>query len=567
MYPTVVCSLRGLRIPWGRRLGWVAVIWVVVFWRLGYASLLDPDEAHYAELTREMLRAKQWLVPLLDGSPYIDKPFLFHWLQGLSVLLFGPTEFAFRLPSALGAVALILTTWWLGAALFSRAIGESAALMVATVPATFALASIGMIDMVNTAFLFGAVAFLLVAAFRRRARLQYVGYVLLALAVITKGPVALVLVGLFAAGAVAAGRAVREPILRLNWFRGLLIVAAIASPWFTWMWRAFGQQFVESYILSGNLWYFTEPASFSLRTTSYAFYLRILVTALFPWSIIAIGRLIDVVIVRSRAPIEPEARTLWIWMLVVLGFFSAARFRLDHYIFPATPACCLLAARAWNSAASDRRWRATRIAIGAVAATLMIAAAITSAAIYEIDLGLGATALALPLTLALGGAAIAIQMVRKHGLAPDNATALVATLVGAYAAVVTIGLPVLERSRPTAPLGRWIAQNSAPEAVVGSYGLEDWRASIRYYADRRVVTLESLDAVRAFFEQRPDGYVLMRARDYRALRRAGLDLHGAGELPAIVGRTGRYFRRQVWGRIMIVTLTGRTHPPLRGPST
>ena len=65
---------------------WIAIGWIVVFWRLGYPSLLDPDEAHYAELTREMLHSGSWLVPLLDGQPFIDKPVLFHWLQGASVL-------------------------------------------------------------------------------------------------------------------------------------------------------------------------------------------------------------------------------------------------------------------------------------------------------------------------------------------------------------------------------------------------------------------------------------------------------------------------------------------------
>src|SRR5215210_2721344 len=77
-------AARGLlTIPdtWPMRVGWIVVVWTVVFWRLGYLSLLDPDEAHYAQLTREMMRSRRWLVPLLDGAPFIDKPVLFHWLQ------------------------------------------------------------------------------------------------------------------------------------------------------------------------------------------------------------------------------------------------------------------------------------------------------------------------------------------------------------------------------------------------------------------------------------------------------------------------------------------------------
>src|SRR5215510_2580227 len=127
-------------------LGWATIVWIVVFWRLGYASLLDPDEAHYAELTREMLHSGSWLVPLLDGKPFIDKPVLFHWLQGVSVLLLGETEFAARLPTALSAIGLVAITRWVGTALFTEEIGSLGAVMFATIPATFALSSIAIFD-------------------------------------------------------------------------------------------------------------------------------------------------------------------------------------------------------------------------------------------------------------------------------------------------------------------------------------------------------------------------------------------------------------------------------------
>jgi 4-amino-4-deoxy-L-arabinose transferase-like glycosyltransferase len=260
-------------------------------------------------------------------------------------------------------------------------------------------------------------------------------------------------------------------------------------------------------------------------------------------------------------------RMLWLWLFVVIGFFTLARFRLDHYIFPAAPACCVIAARAWVNAVEDRRWRATRVAIGIVAVVLVAGAVIASAMMFRIDLGLDKKALALPLALVAGGGLLAVEMIRRRGAPPPRPTVLALTLLASYAVVVVVGLPVLEGSRPTAPLGRWIAENAPNESVVGSYGLTDWRASIRFYADRRVVELPSLDEVRAFFEQHPDGYVLMRSRHYRALREAGLDVHEVGGLPAIVGRTGKYFRRQVWGRILVVTVSGRTQPPLGPPHT
>src|SRR3954451_13410962 len=128
-------SLRAarLRVSLGalRSIRWAAIAWIGGFWRLGYATLLDPDEAHYAELTREMLHSHSWLVPLLDGHPFIDKPVLFHWLQGLAMTLLGETEFAARLPSALAAIALFAITRRLGLLLFGEVVGEWGAIMFA----------------------------------------------------------------------------------------------------------------------------------------------------------------------------------------------------------------------------------------------------------------------------------------------------------------------------------------------------------------------------------------------------------------------------------------------------
>ena len=133
---------------------------------------MDPDEAHYAQLTREMRHAGNWMIPLLDGLPYIDKPVLFHWLQGLAIAVLGETETAMRLPSAIAAIALFWLTRWTGVQLFDARLGVRAWLMLATMPMTFLLGSIGVFDMVFTAFLFGAVAFSLVSALNDRPRLQ-----------------------------------------------------------------------------------------------------------------------------------------------------------------------------------------------------------------------------------------------------------------------------------------------------------------------------------------------------------------------------------------------------------
>src|SRR6476469_9945608 len=64
------------------RISAVAVLlFVVLFWRLGVPTFWDPDEAHYAETSRELLRTHDWLAPYYNEQPFFEKPIMFHWLQ------------------------------------------------------------------------------------------------------------------------------------------------------------------------------------------------------------------------------------------------------------------------------------------------------------------------------------------------------------------------------------------------------------------------------------------------------------------------------------------------------
>ena len=160
---------------------------------------------------------------------------------------------------ALAALAIVGTTWWLGVTLGSAEIGLVAGLLLTVNPSVFALARYAILDTVFTAFLFGGVAMLAVAALRNRPRLQYGGYVLLALATLTKGPLAIVLAGLAFAIAIAVSADARRRLLGLRWVLGLLMVAALSAPWFLYMWRRFDGAFVQGYVLNENVRLFAQP--------------------------------------------------------------------------------------------------------------------------------------------------------------------------------------------------------------------------------------------------------------------------------------------------------------------
>ena len=67
----------------------VVLLFVVLFWRLGTPTFWDPDEAHYAETSREMIATSDWTAPFYNEEPFFDKPVLFHQLQGTFMRLTG----------------------------------------------------------------------------------------------------------------------------------------------------------------------------------------------------------------------------------------------------------------------------------------------------------------------------------------------------------------------------------------------------------------------------------------------------------------------------------------------
>src|SRR5580765_2193322 len=351
------------------------LIVVVLFWRLGAPSFWDPDEAHYAETSREMIATSDWSAPFYNEQPFFDKPVLFHQLQGTAMRLVSDPELGARLVPALAALGLIAITVWFGTVMVSRDVGLVSGLILAGCPGVFGLARYAILDTLFTMFTFGGAACLAVAALRNRPRLQWLGYLAIALGVQTKGPIALVLCGLTMLLLMALSGDLRRRLLALHWAAGLVIIVAVSAPWFVYMYVRFKDGFVNGYILDENVRLFAGTRFGN--QPGYGFYFQILAAALLPWTGLLAGRLIDDV----RALLEGEAldgveTMLWGWTLAIVGFFTLSTFKLDHYVFPAAPALCLLCARAWSDVRADQttpRHRAARIGLYLIGPLLLVA--------------------------------------------------------------------------------------------------------------------------------------------------------------------------------------------------
>jgi len=231
-----------------RALAALAVI-TSFFWLLGAAPLFDVDEGAFSQATLEMFERGDFLTTYLNGEPRYDKPILVYWLQALAVAALGPTEWAFRLPSALCA-----TGWaWLTYLFTRRHYGVDRALFAALLLAT----SLG-VYIIGRAATADALLNLLLAAAMFAAWLHlssaerkwlYATHAAIGLGVLAKGPIAILIPLVVTFIFCWLRRDVRTWLRAVFDWRALLLLIAIAAPWYLVILLKEGRGFIDGFIM------------------------------------------------------------------------------------------------------------------------------------------------------------------------------------------------------------------------------------------------------------------------------------------------------------------------------
>jgi 4-amino-4-deoxy-L-arabinose transferase-like glycosyltransferase len=335
-------ALRTAIATHGPALALAAAVLLGLFYGLGAFPLFDVDEGAFSEATREMIERGDWVSTWLNGQPRYDKPILIYWLQAASVLLFGASEFAFRLPSALAASA------WIGAVfVFTRHIAglgsaRAAAFIAATTAGVIVIGRGAIADALLNLFLALAMFDIIRYAQEPRTALRRRVFLWIGLGLLTKGPVALLVPGAASCLAYALQgrlanwwRAVRDPV-------GWLILLAVAAPWYLLEYARRGDAFLAGFFLRHNVERFMSPLQG--HSGSVLYYLPAVLVLLLPYTglflrILPLDRP-DLGKLRGR----PVDVFLWCWFLFVLVFFSLAGTKLPHYLlYGVTPLFILMA--------------------------------------------------------------------------------------------------------------------------------------------------------------------------------------------------------------------------------
>lgn len=323
---------------WGR---WIVAIGsaILFFPFLGRVHLFDWDELNFAEIAREMIVSGDYLNVQIAFQPFYEKPPLFFWLQVISMKLWGINEFAARFPNALvGVVALVFLYDW-----GRRDRGEFFARWWVVAYAGSILPMIyfksGIIDPLFNFLIFSAAWIYFqrrlfrdagsstrpnrVAGSNQRPDLGAFARMggLIGLAILTKGPVALLIFGLVAATDLVASKGKSWVGLK-PWFVFFTVLILVGGSWFLVQIAQGDWNVVVEFVrVQANL--FSKDVAGHAQPWFY--HPLVLLIGCFPASIIALRPLF-----RRYAPDDP-AYGMLILFWVVLILFSIVKTKIVHY--------------------------------------------------------------------------------------------------------------------------------------------------------------------------------------------------------------------------------------------
>ncbi len=446
-----------------------------------------------------------WLSPRYGGQLWFDKPPLFYWLTALSMRLFGVSEFAARLPSALLSVALVAATYALARRAYP-AVPRTAlwsGFVLATSLQFFTLARAAVTDMTLTVCLTLALYSLYAWTQTRQGRWIALAGLMTGLGMLTKGPVALVLIGVQTLAYLLLTRQAKRLLSPALWL-GFALCLAVGLPWFVLMIHLHGQLFINGFLEANNVTRYLQAEH--RETSPVWFFLPVLLGGFFPWSLALPSAL---VMAWRQGKTAYKAQTadnpalfLGLWAALVFVFFSASQSKLVTYIFPMYPAAAVLVG-IWLTKLPETSLRFNPLWIYTALNVALIVLLSKFGPKYSVA----------PVTLTLwfltlAAAAIAVLLARRRRwvwLVPGMATALFLLLAWCSPTWQVREADISERQTAI-----FASLTTPPDAVVHALGLK--HPSLRYYTTWPVVYTDDHPGAARDIQQHPGVVYALRPK-------------------------------------------------------
>jgi 4-amino-4-deoxy-L-arabinose transferase-like glycosyltransferase len=432
----------------------------------------SPDEPDFAEHVREMLERKSLLLPYENGKPYSEKPILYYWAVAATTPFTGGdvSPLGTRVPSALAAAVLVFGA----AALAGRRGGEKEALIAgaatAVAPIVFWQGQYVQVDAVFSGFLMlSLVSLFFLEGEEGKAsanRWRWVLRVALAAAVLTKGPLAVVIAGLVVLTRCALRRS-WAPLLATHPFQSIFIFFALVVPWYVVAARAGGPAYAYDLIVNQNWNRFFQAFD---HIQPWWFYFESMWSDFFPWTALALAAPL-VLAPRGLFRERPELGFSATVAAVCFVFLSTSQAKQGKYLLVAYPFAAVLVAALVAAAdrprdPGDAARRYVRGYVGLVAGILLAAAIALGPVVARRAPGFSGLVPLVAIPLGAGALGTFFVLFRRREAAPAVLALAVAVAGGEAAAgavvlpaldVLKTGRPFYERIRPRVSAGQPLA--------------------------------------------------------------------------------------------------------------
>lgn len=450
----------------------LGVCYFFFFFGLGAFGLVGADEPRYSQIAREMFTRHDYIVPTLNGQPWLEKPVFLYWKMIGAYRLLGVSDWAARLPAAFHAALLVV-----GVFFFMRRFRFASELDAAMIT----VSSAGMIG-----FGRGASTDILISTYFTLAMLSWWSwresskklwliafYALLGLGALAKGPVAPALAVLVVAG-YAVLRRDGKIFLRSLSLPGFLVFFVIALPWYLAVQHQV-PQFFRVFFIEHNLERF--GTNLYQHSQPFWYYIPVFLLATLPWTVFTLPALVEAgknAIKRLRANSEPPPDPddglpsfLFVWTLIPILFFSISRSKLPGYILPSIPPAALLAADYLHRARAVS-W--LKVALHAlVCAVLLVLALMAPFFMVKVPppsfIGFG--------MVVTGGviAFMVLLMVKREGVRVLHFVTLVPTILG-LAFLLRPAAPVIDKTQSARPIAEELSRRAPADLPVATFNVK-----------------------------------------------------------------------------------------------
>ena len=320
----------------------LAIVMLIPF--LGLSDFNTKGEPREAVVAYTMLEHGNWILPINNGGDIPYKPPFFHWCIAFFSLFIGHVnEFTSRLPSAVSLVLMTIGGFVFYAKRKDTQISLIAAILTLT---AFEVHRAGIncrVDMVNTAFMVGAMYLLYRWWEKGKHQLPWLAILCMSGATLTKGPVGIIL-PCFVMGVFMLTQ--RENFWGIVWRMALTALLSLIIP-FCWYYAAYlqgGDEFLRL-VKEENIDRFMSkmayeshenPAWYNLLTliTGWLPYTLLLLFSLFilPWKKFSKTRFLE-----NAKKATPLQVFTWLAFLLVLFFYCIPKSKRSVYLLPCYP--------------------------------------------------------------------------------------------------------------------------------------------------------------------------------------------------------------------------------------